>query len=116
MVLLESENNQSSERGTYTVISIPGLNDWTKETYGQSHLGMKVINNLKRNLDESNSEIINNFESDRKKEKIVVIRDDKEINTMTYDTSHQCSFSKEYILNFPIPMDDGRKCIVKVIN
>ncbi|OAD57260.1 Mini-chromosome maintenance complex-binding protein, partial [Eufriesea mexicana] len=111
MVLLESENNQSSERQTCIVISIPGLNDWAKETYGQSHLGMKVINNLKRNLDESNSKIINNLESDRKKGKIFSIDDDKKIDTMT---SQQCLFSKEYILNFPIPMDDGRACIVKI--
>lgn len=106
--MLESEKNQNSERHTCIVISIPGLNDWVKETYKQLHYS-KLTNRYKRNLDEDNDESMDCSESVRKKEKI---DDNKKIE---YDT-RQYLVSEEYILNFPIPINDGKACIVKVIN
>lgn len=105
--MLESEKNQNSERHTCIVISIPGLNDWVKETYKQLHYS-KLINRYKRNLDEDNYEPMDCSESVRKKEKI---DDNKKIE---YDI-RQYLVSEEYILNFPIPINDGKACIVKVI-
>lgn len=105
--MLESEKNQNSERHTCIVISIPGLNDWEKKTYKQLHCS-KLINRYKRNLDEDNCELMDCSESIRKKEKI---DDNKKIE---YD--RQSLVSEEYILNFPIPINDGKACIVKVIN
>lgn len=106
--MLESEKNQNSERHTCIVISIPGLNDWEKKTYKQLNCS-KLINRYKRNLDEDNCELMDCSESIRKKEKI---DDNKKIE---YDT-RQSLVSEEYILNFPIPINDGKACIVKVIN
>ncbi|XP_043789595.1 mini-chromosome maintenance complex-binding protein [Apis laboriosa] len=105
-ILLESEKNQNSERHTCIVISIPGLNDWVKKTYKQLHYS-KLINRYKRNLDEDNCEPMDCSESVRKKEKI---DDNKKIE---YDT-RQCLVSEDYILNFPIPINDGKACIVKI--
>lgn len=106
--MLESEKNQNSERHTCIVISIPGLNDWVKKTCKQLHYS-KLINKYKRNLDEDNCELMDCSESVRKKEKI---DDNKKIESDT----RQCLVSEEYILNFPIPINDGKACIVKVIN
>lgn len=106
--MLESEKNQNSERHTCIVISIPGLNDWVKKTCKQLHYS-KLINKYKRNLDEDNYELMDCSESVRKKEKI---DDNKKIESDT----RQCLVSEEYILNFPIPINDGKACIVKVIN
>lgn len=110
-ILLESEKNENSERHTCVVISIPGLNDWAKERYEESLCSsIKTINIHKRSLDNGNSsESVDRLESVRKKEKTLPVNDDDKI-----DARQPSLFSKEYILNFPIPMDDGKACIVKM--
>lgn len=114
MILLESEKNQSSERYTCVVISTPGLNNWAKETYEQLHYSnIKLMN--KRNLDEDNFETTN-LELTKKKEKLLSSNSSEKIDAIRCNTSKQSAFSMEYILNFPVPMDDGKACIVKVIN
>lgn len=117
MILLESEKNQNSERHTCIVISTPGLNDWAKETYEQSHYSsIKSTNNHKRSLDKDNSETTNYLELIQKKGRMSPIDNNEKMETMKCNTRQQSAFSKEYILNFPFPMDDGIACIVKVIN
>ncbi|CAL7944101.1 unnamed protein product [Xylocopa violacea] len=111
-ILLESEKNQSSERHTWIVISIPGLNKWAKESYEHSVCpSTKAINKFKRSLDNHSCETADCLESLRKRGKNLLNESDE-----TMDTAGEmhCAFSKEYILNFPIPMDDGKACIVKV--
>ena len=114
MILLESEKNQSSERYTCIVISTPGLYNWAKETYEQLYYSNTKSMN-KRNLDEDNFETTN-LELTKKKEKLSSSDNTEKIDVIRCNTSKQSAFSMEYILNFPIPMDDGKACIVKVIN
>lgn len=114
MILLESEKNQSSERYTCIIISTPGLNNWARETYEQLHNSdIKSMN--KKNLDEDNFGTTN-LKLTKKKEKLSTPNGSEEIDAIRYNTNQQSTFSMEYILNFPIPMDDGKACIVKVIN
>ncbi|XP_050475453.1 mini-chromosome maintenance complex-binding protein isoform X1 [Bombus huntii] len=114
-ILLESEKNQNSERHTCIVISTPGLNDWAKETYEQSHYSsIRSINNHKRSLDKDNSETTNYLELIQKKGRMSPIDNNEKMETMKSNTRQQNAFSKEYILNFPFPMDDGKACIVKI--
>lgn len=99
--------NQSSERHTCIVISIPGLNDWAKEKKKQlDHLNARVKDSHKRNLDQNDDKTVEYFEPIQKKEKT---------DTNEHNVEEHCILSKEYILNFPIPIDDGKACIVKVI-
>ncbi|KAK1123233.1 hypothetical protein K0M31_008865 [Melipona bicolor] len=112
MILLESEKNQSSERYTYIVISTPGLNNWAKETYEQLHYSnIKSMN--KKNLDGDNFETTN-LELTKKKEKLSSSNSSEKIDAIRCNTTKQSAFLMEYILNFPIPMDDGKACIVKI--
>ncbi|CAK9827937.1 Mini-chromosome maintenance complex-binding protein [Anthophora retusa] len=114
-ILIDSERNKSSERHTCIVISIPGLNNWVKKGQQEELVCSNknaTSSNHKRSLDETICEPMDYLESVRKKEKVSHMDDEKmdtEDNTM-----QQCTFSKEYILNFPIPTDDGKACIVKI--
>ncbi|XP_076764634.1 mini-chromosome maintenance complex-binding protein [Xylocopa sonorina] len=111
-ILLGSEKNQNSERHTWIVISIPGLNNWAKESYEQSVCSTtKAIKKYKRSLDNHNCETTDCSESLRKKGKNLLTDSDEAMDTT--EETHS-AFSKEYILNFPIPMDDGKACIVKI--
>ncbi|XP_043251882.1 mini-chromosome maintenance complex-binding protein [Colletes gigas] len=112
-ILVDSKKNQNSERHTCFVISIPGLNDWAKEKYEHfPYHNTKTASN-KRNLDESSCEIMDCSEPAPKKEKISSNEDGEKMDT-TEHSIKQTIFSKEYILNFPISVDDGKACIVKI--
>lgn len=114
-ILFESKKNQTSERHTCIVISTPGLNDWAREKYEQSIcLGTKALNINKRSLDDdgdNDSNNTNNLESTGKKVKTTSVENDEEVVNKESNI-----FSKEYILNFPIPIKDGKACIVKIYN
>ncbi|XP_053996434.1 mini-chromosome maintenance complex-binding protein [Hylaeus anthracinus] len=114
-ILLDSDKTQNMERHTCVVISTPGLNDWAKEKYKHSYCqSTKAASTHKRNLDDNNCESMDCSESIRKREKLLSNEDSNEMDTTEQDTKQQNIFSKEYILNFPIPMDDGKACIVKI--
>ncbi|XP_017880796.1 mini-chromosome maintenance complex-binding protein isoform X2 [Ceratina calcarata] len=109
-ILFESEKNQTSERHTCIVISTPGLNDWAREKVDQSIcLITKAMNINKRSLDDDDLNESNSLESTRKKE-----RTSRAGNIKETDVAEQNIFSKEYILNFPISIPDGKACIVKI--
>ncbi|KOC64346.1 Mini-chromosome maintenance complex-binding protein [Habropoda laboriosa] len=114
-ILVESEKNKSSERHTCIVISIPGLNNWVKKRQKESVYSSRnaTSSSHKRGLDENNCETMNYLEPIRKKEKVSQM-DAEKMDTTEDDTRKQCALSKEYILNFPIPIDDGKACIVKI--
>ncbi|XP_076238488.1 mini-chromosome maintenance complex-binding protein [Calliopsis andreniformis] len=109
-ILLDSEKNQNSERHTFVIISIPGLNEWAKEKYEQLP-GFSVVatSSSKRSLDEFES--MDCSEPVQKKEK--VSNEGCEKMDTEQDTKQQI-FSKEHLLNFPVPIDDGKACIVKI--
>ncbi|XP_043287663.1 mini-chromosome maintenance complex-binding protein isoform X2 [Venturia canescens] len=110
VIEMDSELNIMSERHTCVVISIPGLNDWAKEKGIPSLEDPRVPGgsiSTKRELNDE--EPMDICEPPRKKEKTKVEKQGTE--------EIQNSFlSKEHILNFPISNNDGKACIVKVIN
>ncbi|XP_034951618.1 mini-chromosome maintenance complex-binding protein [Chelonus insularis] len=114
---LESSNNKRDERKTYVVISIPGLNPWAKELNppGKINSNSSCSNPAgKRSLEDDQGEPMDssNLEPAPKKEK----SDKHESQTDALDTDEKKPMvvSKEYLLNFPIPIDDGKSAIVKV--
>ncbi|KZC13690.1 Mini-chromosome maintenance complex-binding protein, partial [Dufourea novaeangliae] len=114
-ILEDSERSRSSERHTCIVISTPGLNDWAKEKYEQPlRMSGNGSSSCKRSLDEYACEDMDCSELVRKKEKVLPCTSGKETDTMECGAERQNIFSKDYLLNFPIPMEDGKACIVKV--
>ncbi|KAL0111920.1 hypothetical protein PUN28_013261 [Cardiocondyla obscurior] len=114
-ILLYTDKSQNSERQTYVVISIPGLNDWAKEkTVNVSVPDVTTHNNIsKRSLD-NDSEEMDCSEPVTKKEKISLDNNDTEMSNTHCSTKVQNAVSEDHILNFPIPINGGKACIVKV--
>ncbi|XP_015110478.1 mini-chromosome maintenance complex-binding protein [Diachasma alloeum] len=105
-ILLESENNKSSERQTFVVISVPGLNEWAKEkcqNYAQA-VDQSPRLSSKRPLDQDDEEPMDTSEPAKKKE-----REESNVNQVGKESS-----LPENLLNFPISIKNGRACIVKV--
>ncbi|KYN50624.1 hypothetical protein ALC57_17474 [Trachymyrmex cornetzi] len=116
-VLLYSKNNQTSERQTYVVISIPGLNDWAKEESMDTQTPRTTIHNdstNKRNLDDNDLEEMDCPEPVTKKEKISADNNDVNMTDVEGSAKVQSVLSKDHILNFPIPIDGGKTCIAKI--
>ncbi|XP_076398019.1 mini-chromosome maintenance complex-binding protein [Megachile rotundata] len=113
-ILLDSDQNENSERHTCIVISIPGLNNWAKEK-NESPRGSNTLvkSSQKRNLDANDDTMMECFEPIRKKEKFPLTPDDEKMDINDHDMGQRQILSKEYILNFPIPIEDGKACIVK---
>ncbi|XP_011311166.1 mini-chromosome maintenance complex-binding protein [Fopius arisanus] len=105
-ILLESENNKNAERQTFVVISVPGLNDWAREKSPDLKLTLEKSPRLsmKRPLEED-EEAMDTTEPAKKREK-------EEINLNGMERRDKSL--PENLLNFPIPIEGGRACIVKV--
>lgn len=115
-ISFDSNKNENSERLTYIVISIPGLNNWAKEKstdVQKSDTMGHNSNNSKRSLDENDVEEMDCSESVTKKGK-TLSDTDVDMNDTDSSTKLQGILSEEHILNFPIPIDGGKACIVKV--
>ncbi|XP_028045441.2 mini-chromosome maintenance complex-binding protein [Monomorium pharaonis] len=114
-ISLYSNKNKNSERQTYIVISIPGLNDWAKEKSTITQPDTTTHNNSisKRSLDDNDLEEMDCSEPVIKKEKV---SDNNDVNMSDAhcSTKVQTMLSEDHILNFPIPIDGGKSCIVKV--
>lgn len=120
-ISFESNTNENSERQTYIVISIPGLNQWVKETNTdakQSNINITNGNSTgKRSSnarDDDDTEKMDCSEPITKKEKILEDNIDVKMSNSDCSTNVQSIVSKDHILNFPIPIDGGKTCIVKV--
>lgn len=99
-------------------MSIPGLNKWVKEQNKCTETNVQKINSMirnnnmsKRSLDDIDIEKMDCSEPVAKKEKILT--NDSDIN-ISNALKVQNILSEEHILNFPIPIDGGKVCIVKV--
>jgi len=91
------------------------LNDWAKETSIDVHRTNSTVRNndtCEKNTNDG-SEKMDCSEPIMKKAKVTA--DDDDINMSNADSATRLqSVSKDHILNFPIPTDDGKACIVKV--
>lgn len=99
------------------MISIPGLNDWAKERSTNTPMPDTTTHNNntnKRSLDNNDVEEMDCSESVTKKEKISTDNNDVNISNAHCSTKVQSVLSEDHILNFPIPIDGGKACIVKV--
>ncbi|KAL6434497.1 hypothetical protein ACFW04_006111 [Cataglyphis niger] len=117
-ISFDSNKNEYSERQTYIVMSIPGLNKWAKEQNKCTETNIQKFNSMtcnenmnKRNLDDTDLEEMDCSEPVTKKEKI--LPDNNDVNKSN-SSKDQNLLSEEHILNFPIPMDEGKTCIVKI--
>lgn len=54
------------------------------------------------------------LEPTRKKEKLLMDETNETLNNAKINKENNGILSKEHILNFPIPIDNGKACIVKV--
>lgn len=98
------------------MISIPGLNDWAKEKSTNTRTPDAMTHNnsnSKRSLDDNDSEEMDCSEPATKKEK-VSDNNDVDMDNAHCSTKVQNVLSEDHILNFPIPIDGGKACIVKV--
>lgn len=105
---MQSKDVRNGERQILVLISTPGLNEWAKEKVTvpiskEEHLENR--RSIKRSIDDCDEQM-DCSEPDNKKEKAN--------SDVTASTSQSMVVSKEHILNFPIPINDGRSCIVKV--
>lgn len=118
-ILVDSDSNENADRQTWIVISTPGLNDWTKEkcpvteNKNTTHAESSMANHNKRSLDKS-EEPMDCAESVAKKEKVDTGSSDAGPSQMKEESKRPTMVSKDHILNFPIPNEDGKACIVKV--
>ena len=110
---MDSERNVNSERQTFFVISVPGLNEWAKEKVPSTYVSNVAKNVSKRSLETTDEEIMDCSEPIRKKEKVA---EPCEKTSEDSDKKENIPIivSKDHILNFPIPNEDGKACIVKV--
>lgn len=98
-------------------MSIPGLNKWAKEQDKCTETNVQEFNSTKRNDNMSKRSLDDLEKMDcseplTKKEKIST--DNSDANTSNSHSNVQNILSEEHILNFPIPIDEGKVCIVKV--
>ncbi|XP_072742432.1 mini-chromosome maintenance complex-binding protein [Anoplolepis gracilipes] len=115
-----SNKNEHSERQTYIVMSIPGLNKWAREQSKYTEVNIQNSNSItrndnmnKRSLDDTDDlEKMDCSEPVTKKEKILT--DNNDTNMSSGPSKVQNILSEEHILNFPIPIDEGKVCIVKI--
>ncbi|XP_011694426.1 PREDICTED: mini-chromosome maintenance complex-binding protein [Wasmannia auropunctata] len=143
-ILMYSKKNKNAERQTYIVISVPGLNDWARERSTSTRTPDSTTCNKsinKRSLDHDNLEEMDCSESTTahndsigkrnladnveemdcsepvtKKEKVSADNNDANTSGAHCSTKVQSMLSEEHILNFPIPIDEGKACIVKIYN
>lgn len=98
-------------------MSVPGVNDWAKErsTDTRTPPDTATHNNSinKRSLDDD-SEEMDCSEPVTKKEKVSADNNDVDMSGAQCSTKVQSALSEDHILNFPIPIDGGKACIVKV--
>lgn len=120
-ISFESNKNENSQRQTYVVISIPGLNQWAKEKGAeveQSNTNVTDNNSTgKRSLNDRNDNDTVEMDCSEpitKKEKVLEDTTDTNMSDSDCSTNVQSIVSKDHILNFPIPIDGGKACIVKV--
>ncbi|XP_011874176.1 PREDICTED: mini-chromosome maintenance complex-binding protein isoform X2 [Vollenhovia emeryi] len=115
-IALYSNKNENSERQTYIVISVPGLNDWAKEksTNTRPPDAAACSSSVgKRSLD-NDSEEMDCSEPVTKKEKVSADNNDVDMSDAHCSTKVENVLSEDHILNFPIPIDGGKACIIKV--
>ncbi|KAF7990707.1 hypothetical protein HCN44_000512 [Aphidius gifuensis] len=110
-IAMDSEKNITSERQILVVITVPGLNEWAKEkkvkiASKSEQMSSSTSSSTKRPHEESVDEPMDTSAPLHKKEKTNDNTDNK--------TENKNVFSKEHFLNFPIPSNDGKTCIVKI--
>ncbi|XP_011494485.1 PREDICTED: mini-chromosome maintenance complex-binding protein [Ceratosolen solmsi marchali] len=118
-VSIDSSNNESSERQTWIVISTPGLNDWAK---GNQPLTKRIrtcgrepstSDCNKRGLNQTDEQM-DCSEPVKKKDKKITDNNTNDASVLQLNESTPMIVSKDYLLNFPIPNENGKACIVKV--
>ncbi|KAG8034980.1 hypothetical protein G9C98_008056 [Cotesia typhae] len=119
-VVIDSDENKNSERLNCLMISIPGLNDWAKENIITTKGTSSSSTTEKRALD-NYDEPMDTTEPAMKKEKLSVVSPESESETERKTKNDKFINSKviisqDHLINFPIPIVDGKTCVVKIYN
>ncbi|CAD6202129.1 GSCOCG00002955001-RA-CDS [Cotesia congregata] len=130
-VVLDCDENKNSERLNCLMISIPGLNNWAKENITGCELNKNdftkstssSFSTEKRALDNDYDDDDDNddepmdttAEPALKKEKLSVVPPESQTKNDFFFKS-KVIISQDHLINFPIPIVDGKTCVVKIYN
>ncbi|XP_063993169.1 mini-chromosome maintenance complex-binding protein isoform X2 [Diachasmimorpha longicaudata] len=106
-IIQDSDNKRITDRQTLSVISTPGLNEWATEKFSKNYSPTGEQSSrpsVKRSLDHDEDEPMDTSEPAQKKE-----RSESNVNRV------DAKFSlPENLQNFPIPIENGKTCVVNV--
>lgn len=117
-VNFESSSNITSERQTFVVISVPGINNWVQTIEENAYKQVKILpvnkTSTKRTFDETmDVEVpcssVSSTESVENQKKTC-----NETKQVSKNSESQTTVSKEHILNFPLPNQTGKTCHLKI--
>lgn len=121
-MVIDCDENKNSERLNCLMISIPGLNDWAKENKITTKSTSSSSTTEKRALD-NYDEPMDTTEPALKKEKLSVVPLESETETETETKAKndklinsKVIISQDHSIHFPIPIVDGKTCVVKIYN
>lgn len=113
IINFNSNQNETCERHTLVMISLPGLNEWVHQVDKENHKDEPETCNITQNQsqkrsieDEEPMETENSNGGETNECKKVCVSENKKESTAVV--------SREHILNFPLPNREGRCCHVKV--
>ncbi|KAH0553492.1 hypothetical protein KQX54_001236 [Cotesia glomerata] len=129
-VILDCDENKNSERLNCLMISIPGLNNWAKENMIGCELNKNNLNDLTKATSSSSTEkraLDNDYDDDndepmdttepafKKEKKLSVVPAESQTKNDKFLKS-KVIISQDHLINFPIPIVDDKKCVVKIYN
>ncbi|XP_017152175.1 mini-chromosome maintenance complex-binding protein [Drosophila miranda] len=114
-----AESNVHGERRTLFVVSVPGLNDWTKEHEGKCSPQPKLLsqtqspnNAKKRTLDDQEAMDVEDDNDNLLKRKCV--EGTKSDSSGNSPAAAPAVLGSEYLINSPLPSRPSMACMVKV--
>lgn len=116
--LIENSDTVNSERSSIVVISVPGLNNWSKQKCKNEpkkffvdifDKSIQSVNPKKRQQDKM--EVDNETKSCKKEKRTT---EESSTEQKVKENKEKLVISKDHLLNFPVPNEGGKCCIVKV--
>ncbi|KAH8305378.1 hypothetical protein KR018_000090 [Drosophila ironensis] len=112
-----AEGNVHGERRTLFVVSVPGLNDWSKQHEKQCGPDVELVHSpaskaQKRTLDEQEGMEVDGAEEDPQKRQC--LEEVKGEGNAAAPSAKGSSLGSDYLLNSPLPDRPSMACMVKV--
>ncbi|XP_066598815.1 mini-chromosome maintenance complex-binding protein-like isoform X2 [Prorops nasuta] len=120
-IVFDSDKNKNSERQSYIVISVPGINDWAKEKVTKMEYPFSNMTASQSNKRNHDMNLVENMDCSEPVKKKLITKTANSDEKITENNDPQINPAKikkiptkSYLLNFPIPIEDGKACIVKI--